>query len=559
MKSMKKRNLMLFLKNRRERGSILMLTMMIMLLLTLMAISILALTANAIHMTSMRRSQAEAFNIAESGCEVTALWFRSLSFPETRLSPFSPEITMYDLGGNTYSVTVYPDADNAINFLKTFTIKSTGTVRNMSVTIQVVLRQASFGRFAYYTDSETSVINGVSLGAIWWETGNICDGPAHSNNTGGKNFQINWSGSVNPIFLDILTGAGTSITYNTAPKTETDYRKIYLDGSKGFRLGVPRIELPTATTAQKEAAWGSAAGFPTTTGVSLRANNTGGIYISGDSTIQFVRNSDGTQNIVIGQSPTTNTTSSTKSGDTTTIKTDTITNNTVTVNLAAGTSVMLKELVTTVTTTHTKPVSSSTTVTKSTLSTVNAGLPNGVIYTDGNITSLSGEIADNIVSDGKITVRSAWTIATDTAAGKDITITDNLFYHTRPDKTKLSSDPVNLASGTLGLVSADIVIPKFPIAPSTDPHTNLEIDAVCMAGSRNVSGSFYVADYDTKTPKGTLKLIGGIIQKNRGPVGTVGSTGYNKNYIYDTRMALNPPPFYPTTGTYERLSWQIVH
>lgn len=535
---------------RRERGAILMLTMLIMVLLTCMAISVLTLTANAIYMSNIRRMQADAFNIAESGCEITALWFRNLSAPEIRLTPFQPNITKYDLAGNTYSVTVYPDADNAVNFLKTYTIQSTGTVKGKSVTVEIVIRQASFGRFAYFTDKETS----SSGGAIWWIANELCDGPAHSNNTSGSNFNIDYSGSNKPIFLDMLTGAGTKINYNpNTPSNETTWGKIFLDGSKGFKLGVPRIELPSSTTAQQDAAWGATSGFPTTTGVTLRSNNNGGIYIKGDNSITFVRNSDGSQNIVIGQNPTTNTTTSTKGGNTTTVKTDTITNNTVTVNLAAGTSTMVTALVTTTTTTTTKPVKTTTTVSSTVLSTVNGGMPNGVIYSDGNINPIKGEITDNIVSNGKIVTRSAWTVATNVLGGKDTFISNNLTYHTKPDKTKPSTDSSNLLAGTLGLVSADIIIP-------TGSPQNLEIDAVCMAGSRTIDASFYVYDYNTKTPKGTLSLIGGIIQKNRGAVGQFGSnnTGYTKNYSYDPRMALNPPPFYPTTGTYERLSWRVL-
>ncbi|MGB9619731.1 MAG: hypothetical protein ACPL7K_04920, partial [Armatimonadota bacterium] len=185
-------------------------------------------------------------------------------------------------------------------------------------------------------------------------------------------------------------------------------------------------------------------------------------------------------------------------------------------------------------------------------------LGTGVIYVTGNITSLGGTVADNRIVGTDIAVRSALTIANDVNAGKYIKITNNLVYNTRPDKTRDSSDPVNLAAGTLGLVSKDIIIASS--APS-----NLEIDAVCLAGGSNTSGgSFYVENYNTKTPTGTLRVLGGIIQKARGPVGTFDAntgrtvTGYAKSYSYDPRLASNPPPYYPTTGQYERVSWQVL-
>ena len=57
-----------------------------------------------------------------------------------------------------------------------------------------------------------------------------------------------------------------------------------------------------------------------------------------------------------------------------------------------------------------------------------------------------------------------------------------------------------------------------------------------MAGSNTVSdGSFYVSNYNSKTPTGNLKVMGGIIQKARGAVGTFSGstiqTGYAKDYV----------------------------
>jgi len=74
--------------------------------------------------------------------------------------------------------------------------------------------------------------------------------------------------------------------------------------------------------------------------------------------------------------------------------------------------------------------------------------------------------------------------------------------------------------------------------------------------------SFMVDNWSGVGPKGTLTVYGGIIQHNRGPVGTFnGSTGqkisgYSKDYSYDSRLLNAPPPFLPTTGDYVTLSWE---
>jgi hypothetical protein len=45
------------------------------------------------------------------------------------------------------------------------------------------------------------------------------------------------------------------------------------------------------------------------------------------------------------------------------------------------------------------------------------------------------------------------------------------------------------------------------------------------------------------TAQGTLKVVGAIAQKFRGPVGTgAGTTGYFKDYNYDDRLRYKEPP-----------------
>jgi hypothetical protein len=82
--------------------------------------------------------------------------------------------------------------------------------------------------------------------------------------------------------------------------------------------------------------------------------------------------------------------------------------------------------------------------------------------------------------------------------------------------------------------------------------------AVIMA----LNTSFIVEDYDTGTIQGTLWVIGGVIQEQRGPVGTFDQitgallTGYTKDYVWDERLADSPPPAFPTTGRVVTLAWR---
>jgi hypothetical protein len=70
--------------------------------------------------------------------------------------------------------------------------------------------------------------------------------------------------------------------------------------------------------------------------------------------------------------------------------------------------------------------------------------------------------------------------------------------------------------------------------------SNLRIDAAILA----IEHSFIVDHYDCGAGLGTLTVNGAIAQKYRGPVGTIGSAGYLKNYTYDDRLRyLQPPSF----------------
>ncbi len=69
-----------------------------------------------------------------------------------------------------------------------------------------------------------------------------------------------------------------------------------------------------------------------------------------------------------------------------------------------------------------------------------------------------------------------------------------------------------------------------------------------------------VERYNDYTIRGRINLLGGISQKPRAAVGLLGGggavvSGYSKSYRYDERLMNTSPPFYPTTGSYEILSW----
>ncbi len=158
----------------------------------------------------------------------------------------------------------------------------------------------------------------------------------------------------------------------------------------------------------------------------------------------------------------------------------------------------------------------------------NMALPaNGALFVNSGSLTISGTL------NGRLTA----------GASGNINIPNNIVYATDPRINPASTD-------TLGLISEQDVIINHS-APN-----NLEIDASIMA----LNTSFMLENYTQGPAKGTLNIFGGIIQNQRGPVGTFSGTtkvsGYSKNYNYDQRLLGSPPPFVPTTGDYITLSWR---
>jgi hypothetical protein len=158
----------------------------------------------------------------------------------------------------------------------------------------------------------------------------------------------------------------------------------------------------------------------------------------------------------------------------------------------------------------------------------NMALPaNGALFVNNGNLNISGALS------GRLTA----------GASGDINVTNNIVYANNPRTNPASTD-------TLGLISESYVM------ISKNAPANLEIDASIMA----LNTSFMLEEWWKNGARGTLSVFGGIIQKQRGPVGTFSGTtkisGYSKDYNYDVRLLSSPPPFVPTTGDYITLSWE---
>ena len=137
-------------------------------------------------------------------------------------------------------------------------------------------------------------------------------------------------------------------------------------------------------------------------------------------------------------------------------------------------------------------------------------------------------------------------------SSKDIRIIGDIEYNVNPLNNPNSTD-------FLGLVADNnIIVDKY--AHISRGSNDITIQGSLMA----LNKSFVVENYDSGSARGTINLLGGIIQDTRGAVGTIKSkngkavigTGFAKNYVYDERLRYSVPPAYPREKVFSILHWK---
>lgn len=167
----------------------------------------------------------------------------------------------------------------------------------------------------------------------------------------------------------------------------------------------------------------------------------------------------------------------------------------------------------------------------------NYSLPsNGVIFVEDDLW-IDGTLH------GTITVAAA-RFPTNPSTYANIFINDNLTYTARD------------GSNALGLVAQkNIQVPRH--AP-----TNLTIDAILLAQNGRVYRAYYCwSSY--QQVKNSIEVYGGIITNKVWTWTWVsGSTtvdGYDTTHsIFHNNLLFSPPPFFPTSGDYQFISWEEV-
>jgi hypothetical protein len=153
------------------------------------------------------------------------------------------------------------------------------------------------------------------------------------------------------------------------------------------------------------------------------------------------------------------------------------------------------------------------------------------VYVTGNV-RYQGTNTDQTISDNVPSSSSSSPYSKDTAGNDVLGLSANSFIEVLHSLTGCS------ARNSSGNQAGECSSPG-----NNSDLTNIQVDAALVASN----DSFIVQDYDSGSALGVLTVNGGIIQAFRGPVatssdGSTVSSGYAKDYNYDSRLrALTPP------------------
>ena len=549
-------------------------------------------SGNEMAQVMRRGNYYQAQSLSESGIRMAIQWLVDQSNTPNNTTAFAPSssaafygaatqtnnwsMLSFNLGpdGNQLSgagqvtgqiwVKFYPYTSNATSGRKMFAIESEGRVGGRTYLSRVFVRQNTFAKFAYFSDvCPTS----------WWVTGLArFQGPVHINGVDSTGLAIDNAARMNIIWRN----GGTKSQRRLFTYTDTDYFTTAMpasqllfyrtDGNTTWSetpsttssnwdwitaanrppLGnQPIIKPPAATTDQRNAALGSGTVPTAPVGVA-------GIYVKGD-----VRDF----NLKVGSANTTQVLELVQYNATS--KKDVWT--TITMDPVANTTVLLvKERSNP---TNTWSIDTATCTWSTTTNTNYTGIPNGVVYVDGNIGEqsglrrggLAGIVANNVVTSGTLT--RSWAMNIVTEQTKAININGGIVYQNLISNNSNTANYLSTAasansttSGTLGIIAGSMQIVDND--DNGNGLTNISVHGACMAYNT------FNATNATTRAIGAFNLIGGYIVKVNGTFGTslpngTQENGFLINRNFDQRLAESPPPFFlATERSYMIVSYQ---
>jgi hypothetical protein len=210
--------------------------------------------------------------------------------------------------------------------------------------------------------------------------------------------------------------------------------------------------------------------------------------------------------------------------------------------------------------------------TGSPVTTTNVPWPgNGVLYVVNNGACNNSDIPTDAKYNesagcGNVYVSGTYAKSLTIAAANDVIVRPTLGGKLA---NKSADANITLTAGsdaTLGLIANNFVRVGHKVNRGSSSCSNYSSvdeptvgDVTIEAAIMSLQHSFIVDNYDCGL-SGRLRVVGAIVQRFRGPVGTGSggtiTTGYTKDYWYDDRLRYRSPPYFLNPVKYR---WEVIH
>lgn len=185
---------------------------------------------------------------------------------------------------------------------------------------------------------------------------------------------------------------------------------------------------------------------------------------------------------------------------------------------------------------------------------------NGVVYADGNVSRLGGPVRKTANNPKTAAPAIAAFAQMTLVANGNLVITRDIKYEDPPCSTtpvREKNNTVTPATCTnleaLNVFGIYTQKDNIEIGTSRTTADNAPDDVTIHGVLMSSTGVVTVQSYNTGSPRGSVNLVGGIIENRYGAFGTfsgkTAKTGYGRTFTYDPRMySTVSPPYFPTIG-----------
>jgi hypothetical protein len=482
-------------------------------------------------------NSAVALNAAYAGVENMVLQIEENASGPGHISPAPINYTYPSPSHASYAATV-TNTWNTTGGLVYYQISSTGTETNSGQTRSVTALVRSFP-YSYYEQFTAG-----NSGSVFYVSGEKFDGPVYNGGTMNVWYQ---NPSANPIFNNTVATTTMPNFYQGSGMSSVTYANVIWgdvasQGQTALQIGANPMQLPTFESnlaVASEAYYGNS---NHTTNLPTPGAN--GLYING------VTATSGSGALATGLYIQGNVKVTPCSG---TCGSYTGNNEVWTIQPTGANTIPAAYTVaidfSANTTTVTQTTNCGGPCPSVSYSGVLSGQPsagttagNGAIFVDGSVTLNSGTVhGDYSLTVPDYTTNHAQTITLQGSA-------PGVLYK---DQSSTSTDE-------LGIWANDIKI------NGANTSTGYEFDGSIITGYYGecppcTDGTFSNNNYNNGSPQGTFTFYGGLIQNINGAMGisSGGTTtsGFDRKYKYDARLAANPPPGFPITNRYDIIAW----